>query len=90
MNYQQDLLRSVLDGLYVQASRQRLMEWLASRRYEADPNAAMIARDGPSKPKEEKAPEVVSTVKPALAGLVAHPDLCATSHQVNPRFGRVE
>lgn len=51
-----------------------------------DPNAAMIARDGPTKPKEEKPiPLPISTVKPAIAGLVM--DQGVPSHQVNPRFG---
>lgn len=52
-----------------------------------DPNAAMIARDGPAKDKAQGVLIVapVSTAKPAIASLTRSPDLAESRHQVSPR-----
>lgn len=52
----------------------------------ADPNAAMIARDGPQREKPAAKPAVVAAPRKTTPGLTLSPERY-TSHQVNPAFG---
>lgn len=54
--------------------------------HELDPNAAMIARDGPArvKPAAVVTEQPASTAHPCPFASFRSPDLCATSHQVDP------
>lgn len=65
-----------------------LLRQVLERNKQADPNAAMIARDGKAKPVSAVvAAQPASTAKPPIAGLTLSPDLRDSSHQVSPGFG---
>lgn len=53
----------------------------------ADPNAAMIARDGPAKAAPVAVTAPADAPKPSPAGLTWSADLGASSHQVDWRHG---
>ena len=82
----------LVDGKYIPRGVEEswetrlLAECLTDEQVDAmlDPNAAMITRDGPAKPKPAAViPEPKSTTKAALAGLGLRFDT-TTGHQINP------